>query len=335
MPCLHPKLIHRHPNLTGFDAVGNRIIVPDGFKPEDEALRLVIPCHQCIECRKRRMNEWRLRLIHEHEYGGHNLTLFVTLSFSPENLPDLKFEDRSSARKLFRRVFDAFFKRYGYRPKHFFVSEHGDSKYSKHRYHYHGFIFFDPGQLCPPYSALRAFFRRYFGHTWVEKMKSTAAINYSMKYMAKEYLKLSDGDNRLCGIIVTSPGLGRGFALSHPFDIVGRLSDADRPCLIDVIGKNGCVFKLPIPSYYRALAYRLYNAHPLFVTTERAPYLIRYGPFTVMSNAPEAEITIARRSYEAYLSEFCDVDRFKMEAQKRRLARLKKRFNYIHYRDND
>ena len=64
---------------------GKRSIV---FKPAEgfRDLEVELPCGKCIGCRATQANEWALRIQHEARY--HEKSCFITLTYSPEGLPD-------------------------------------------------------------------------------------------------------------------------------------------------------------------------------------------------------------------------------------------------------
>lgn len=309
MPCLHPKwvVIRRKSDLV--DGDGNAYYKPVGFEDLPELKFVKVPCHNCYECRKRRANDWRLRLFHEWRYGGYNLSLFTTISFSPENYPDMKTVDRSSCRKLMRRFWDAFRKRYGYIPRYFFITEYNEDPIdptNNHRFHFHGFIFFRLGQPCPPYVELHEFIGKYFGYSWFEKMESTGAISYTLKYATKgltERVRIHPAS----GIIVSSQGIGKSY-VRHigPVRILGRVDSVESPTRIKVLDDRGHEFTYSIPQYYKQLSRRLTNSHKIAVVRQLQSYVVRYGPYHVYSDASPKEISETIAKYEEWLSSMSD-----------------------------
>jgi len=90
-----------------------------------------IPCGQCIGCRLERSLQWAVRMMHEaslHEHNG-----FLTLTYSPENLPaDLSLNKRhwQLFAKRMRKAVGPF--------RFFHCGEYGDAG---KRPHYHACIF--------------------------------------------------------------------------------------------------------------------------------------------------------------------------------------------------
>ncbi|WGL31227.1 replication initiator protein [Dipodfec virus UOA04_Rod_809] len=312
MPCLHPykfrvrrKFLDRTPDGTPFYR-------PPGYEDTPLLRYVEAPCHHCYECRKRRASEWRVRLLHEYRFGRYPLVLFVTLSFSPENLPSTREQNRTHMAKLFRRYLDAFNKRFGFRPRFFMVSEHGfaDRKHDTmgHRFHFHGFFFLRPGQLFPPFDRFHAFTSRYFGHSWIEKVKSERAINYTLKYVVKNYTSRR-APSPACGIIICSPGFGKPYVSARFRTIFGSM---DSPCylrLLEVVSPGGGkVFRFPVPFIYRVWTNRFMGLAKPSLEVSIEPYLVRYGPFSVWSDAPPIERRCVVDKYKSYLASFSDFD---------------------------
>lgn len=98
MPCYHP--------LTGWKSLkqnssGKRSIV---FKaelglPESQ---LQVPCGKCIGCRLERSRQWAMRCVHEASLYSENC--FITLTYSPENLPENMSLDKTHFQKFMKRL---------------------------------------------------------------------------------------------------------------------------------------------------------------------------------------------------------------------------------------
>ena len=91
------------------------------------------PCGHCANCRARNRQEWVFRL--KEEYKSCNFGLFVTLTYSDENIPfdGVCKRDIQLFLKRLRKHFDSKVLRY------FIVSEYGDHTL---RPHYHALLFF-------------------------------------------------------------------------------------------------------------------------------------------------------------------------------------------------
>ena len=80
MTCYHPIKAYRSKTLT---ATGKRQLVFKESQSNGESLE--IPCGQCIACRLDKSLDWAIRISHEASLYDHNC--FITLTYSPENLP--------------------------------------------------------------------------------------------------------------------------------------------------------------------------------------------------------------------------------------------------------
>lgn len=121
MPCYFPIRAFR---CTNGDVVFNEL------RRYDISSRLDLPCGQCIGCRLERSRQWAVRIVHESRM--HSSSCFVTLSYSPENLPpgaSLRYRDVQLFLKRLRKHF---------RCRFFVCGEYGDCG---HRPHYHACLF--------------------------------------------------------------------------------------------------------------------------------------------------------------------------------------------------
>lgn len=112
---------------------------PDGslnFKKNHNNKELVpfqLPCGKCIECLLERSREWSIRCT--HEAAIHSDNSFITLTYSPENLPPngkLNYFDFQLFMKRLRKYFSS--SEIGF----FMCGEYGEQTY---RPHYHACLF--------------------------------------------------------------------------------------------------------------------------------------------------------------------------------------------------
>lgn len=106
-------------------------IVFDFSKAHGPAIKL--PCGQCIGCRLERSRQWAVRMLHEAQM--HEENSFLTLTYSPENLP--------ATGSLNKKHFQDFMKRLrgrlgGRRIRYFHCGEYGERL---RRPHYHAILF--------------------------------------------------------------------------------------------------------------------------------------------------------------------------------------------------
>lgn len=90
-----------------------------------------LPCGRCVGCRDRRAREWALRCVHEAQMHTHNS--FITLTYSPEDLPNdggLRIGDFQRFCKRLRKRMGAF--------RFYHCGEYGEQNL---RPHYHAILF--------------------------------------------------------------------------------------------------------------------------------------------------------------------------------------------------
>lgn len=100
---------------------------------ESNCQHVEVPCGQCIGCRLDRSQMWAMRIVHEAQM--HDKNSFVTLTYSPENLPknrSLNVEDFQLFMKRLRKRIEPIKVRY------FTCGEYGENN---HRPHYHICLF--------------------------------------------------------------------------------------------------------------------------------------------------------------------------------------------------
>jgi len=95
-------------------------------------LRVTVACGQCIGCRVDRTEDWATRIVHEASL--HDLSQFVTLTYSDQHLPP--------GNTLVKKHYQDFIKRlryhHGQKLRYFAVGEYGDTS---ERAHYHAVLF--------------------------------------------------------------------------------------------------------------------------------------------------------------------------------------------------
>jgi len=109
----------------------------------------LFPCGQCEPCRIKRKQEWTHRILLEASLHKHNT--FVTLTYSPENVPPLGSLEPDHLKYFWMRLRKAI---YPQRFRYYAVGEYGDKS---ERPHYHAAIF--SFQSC------------YYGRTQHNKIK--------------------------------------------------------------------------------------------------------------------------------------------------------------------
>lgn len=140
MPCYHPLRGYRSKTVN---PSGKRSIVfnvNDGFRD----LPVDLPCGQCIGCRLDRTRDWAIRCHHEAQV--HTDNCFLTLTYSPENLPhdwNLRKDDFPLFMKRLRSRYP------GRDMSYLMCGEYGE-RYARPHYHalLFGFDFGDKVELC-------------------------------------------------------------------------------------------------------------------------------------------------------------------------------------------
>ena len=85
--CLYPKLIQNKKYTPNRKNGG--IVNYEGFANgtlDKRVLAVPIGCGNCIECRKQKANEWRVRLL--EDVKKHKNGKFITLTFSNEKIKE-------------------------------------------------------------------------------------------------------------------------------------------------------------------------------------------------------------------------------------------------------
>lgn len=237
--CLYPKLIHNRKYQPNQKNKGN---VPT---PTDvRALFVPIGCGKCMECKKQKANNWRVRL-HEEIRNDKGNKWFVTLSFSDESLEKLSEGislqgydlDNKIATIAVRRFLERFRKETGKSVKHWLITELGD-QYTE-RLHIHGIIFgSNPEQIDRNWQ---------YGNTWFGTYVNERTINYIVKYVHK-----TDTKHKYYNpVILTSKGIGSNYL--NRIDSKNNKFNNEKTDETYTT-RNG--IKLALPSYYRN---KLYN----------------------------------------------------------------------------
>ncbi len=180
---------------------------------DDERVRYVpIGCGKCMECKKQKANEWRIRL--NEEVRGNKKCHFVTLTFSNESIKklyDKYFSDKDIegylldneiAKKAVRLFLERWRKKTKRSVKHWFITELGHE--GSENIHLHGFIWTDR-----PSSFVNE--RWGYGFVW-DSVKEKGfvneqTVNYVIKYCTKRDLVHKEYEP----IILCSPAIGKSY----------------------------------------------------------------------------------------------------------------------------
>lgn len=225
MLCVSPVRLLKNVDFTKY---------PDG---------LLVPCGKCINCRIMKRKENAMRCL--HELIDHEYSIFVTLTYTEENLPDYGSLKKTHLQKFLKRVRKQL-SLYDRKIRYFACGEYGDKT---QRPHYHLIIFgmsldeFDKSIIRDswPYCDWRALERWPDSNPW--GVAEHDSIRYVAQYIDKKLTgELADAEYTLMGrepvFKLQSLGIGRGY--------IQRNSDR--------LKENKCItvrgVKHAIPRYY-------------------------------------------------------------------------------------
>jgi len=210
--CLNPKLIKNKRYLPNAKNGGIPPICDDERK-----LKVPVGCGLCIECRKQKANNWRIRIAEELKENGD--AMFVTFSFSNESIEHLENEwrrieksepDANDVATLgMRRFLERIRKLTGKSIKHIAFTELGQE--NTERIHLHA-IFWDIKKYMvknkwglnhsPTLTEKWSYGNCYYGDYCNEK-----TANYIVKYI----LKTDPKHNEFIPKVLCSKGIGKRY----------------------------------------------------------------------------------------------------------------------------
>ena len=236
--CLYPKLIKNkkfEPNKK------NGGIAP----PVNDKRTLLVPvgCGKCMECMRKKANDWRTRLLEEIK-GGKKCE-FVTLTLSNDSYKKLDIEINDDVRgyereneiiKLAtRRFLERWRTKTGKSVKHWLVSELGGN--GTENVHLHGFLWTDEKNLIQD--------TWKYGYTFTGEWVNEQTVNYCVKYV----MKMDKKHKEYKGIILSSKGIGANYTLKNGKD--NKYKGKDTREYYTTRQGN----KIALPIYYRNKLY--------------------------------------------------------------------------------
>lgn len=123
MPCFHP--------LRAFRTASGDVVFQE-LARYDVVAQLSLPCGQCIGCRLERSRKWAMRCMHEASLYDANC--FLTLTYSPDNLPHRGQLVYSDFQKFMKRLR----KDCGFPVRFYMCGEYGSEN---GRPHFHALLF--------------------------------------------------------------------------------------------------------------------------------------------------------------------------------------------------
>ena len=179
--CLYPKLIANPKYKANKKNGGNIPPVLD-----DRVKMVPIGCNKCIECKRQKANNWRVRLSEEIR---HDKGIFVTFTFNTEQYRRLMKKvrednkevkgydlDNAIALKGIRYFLENWRKKTGKSVKHWLITEIGGKNYEN--VHIHGILFTENRELIGKCWL--------YGYTYGVKEQTYVnerTINYVVKYL--------------------------------------------------------------------------------------------------------------------------------------------------------
>jgi len=200
--CLYPKLID---NRKYKPTKKNGYNPPP--KPQDQRVLYVpVGCGRCIECMKKKSNEWKVRL--SEEIRVNNTGCFVTLTFSEESLNKIKsaldktqyysYEiDNEIASYAVRHFTELWRKHHKKTIRHFLITELGHN--GTERIHLHGILFTKEITEIPKIWK--------YGFVYIGSYVNEKTINYIAKYITK----IDTHHKEYKSKIFSSKGLGANY----------------------------------------------------------------------------------------------------------------------------
>ncbi len=195
--CLYPRLIRNKKYLPNKKNNGNPPICAD------ERVKFVpIGCGRCIECRKQKAQEWKVRL--NEEIRENPNAHFVTLTFNEESLQklceELRTEDVDAISTIaIRRFNERWRKKYKTAPRHFLINELGHE--NTERIHFHGLLWYDNEKT----EEVKKIWS--YGIIVIGEYVNEKTINYIVKYVTK----LDNDHKTFEQHIFASKGLGKNY----------------------------------------------------------------------------------------------------------------------------
>ncbi len=198
--CLYPKLIKNRKYVANKK---NKGVIPQ--VKDKRVLYVPVACGNCMECRKAKATQWKVRLNEEIRHNKNGK--FITLTFSDEQLEKIENEikgiegyelDNEVATIGMRRFLERWRKKYKKSCRHWFVTELGQTK--TERIHMHGILFTNEST-----DTIQKIWK--YGHIWEGDYVNEKTVNYIVKYVNKVD-KLHENYKSK---ILTSKGIGKQY----------------------------------------------------------------------------------------------------------------------------
>ncbi len=197
--CLYPKLIKNRKYVANKKNGGNIPSVHD-----ERVLYVPIGCSKCMECKKQKATQWKVRLQEDIKVNKH--AQFVTYTFSENELQKLDNEvkklsgynrDNEICRLAIRRYTERWRKKHGKTLRHWLVTELGST--NTERVHIHGIVWSQNKEDIVNIWK--------YGGVYIGQYVNEKTINYIVKYVNKIDKYHKEYNSK----IFTSKGIGKNY----------------------------------------------------------------------------------------------------------------------------
>lgn len=226
--CLYPRTIKNKkfvPNKSNGGIIPDlpKILIDGKIVDDERFLFVAVDCGRCMECKKKKANNWRVRLMEEIKYNknGH----FVTFTFSNEaiqflyekyfknSLIDSYELDNALAKKAVRLFLERWRKENKVSVKHWLITELGHN--GTENIHLHGLIFTDK-----PAEYIRKKWK--YGYIWDSTEHDGYVNEKTINYIIKYCLKIDEKHKNYKPVILSSAGIGKNYIDNNNFIYEGR-----------------------------------------------------------------------------------------------------------------
>jgi hypothetical protein len=203
--CLYPRLIRNRKYVANNKNGG---VIPPIL--DKRVLEVPVGCGKCMECRKQKSNQWRVRMLEDLRVNKN--AKFITMTFSDESLQKIDNEikgitgydrDNEICRIAIRRFLERWRKKYKKSVRHWLVTELGQN-YTE-RVHIHGLLWTD--------EKIDVIQERWgYGNVKLGDGKGThyvneQTVNYIVKYLSKQDPVHKEYTSKM----FVSPGIGNNY----------------------------------------------------------------------------------------------------------------------------
>lgn len=217
--CIYSTKMHnKHYEPT----IKNKGIIPECTDVRKRTIE--IGCGYCYMCKRKRANEWKIRLYEENKNTLNERANFVNLTITDEHIKRLELDvrkkqlkekkekligyklDNAIATMAIRRFLERWRKENKISVKHWFTTELGQT--NTERIHIHGIIWSNKIKPSNQHKKSEYLDKKWmYGNTYVGKYVNEKTMTYISKYITKTDKKHPHYKGR----ILTTPGIGKGY----------------------------------------------------------------------------------------------------------------------------